>query len=139
MYQQIILVGNLGRDPETRFTPNGTQVTNFSIATNVRWNDRESGEPRERTTWWRVAAWRGLAENCAKYLSKGRQVLVVCQTNPDPETGGPRVFARNDGSYGANYEVTASDVRFLGSRGESVSLDEGEQGEEAPDELLDLF
>lgn len=116
MYHKVILVGNLGRDPEMRYLSNGTPVTNMSVATNERWNDRDTGEQRERTVWWRVAVFGGQAEPCNTYLSKGRQVLVEGRINPDPQTGGPRIFTRNDGTMGASYEVVAFNVRFLGSR-----------------------
>ena len=113
-YQQLTIVGNLGRDPELRYTPDGTPVTNFSVATNERWNNQD-GEPQERTTWFRITAWRRLGEVCNQYLEKGRQVMVVGTLRGDPETGGPRVYERNDGSVGASFEITARRVVFLGS------------------------
>jgi len=116
MYQKVIIVGNLGRDPELRYTPQGTPVTNFPVATNERWTDQE-GQQQERTAWFRVTAWRRLAETCAQYLTKGRQVLVEGRLNPDPQTGGPRVWTGNDGVPRASYEVTALTVKFLGGRG----------------------
>jgi single-strand DNA-binding protein len=122
MYQKIVLVGNLGRDPEMRYTPDGTPVTSFSIATSETWTDR-SGEQQERTTWWRITAWRRLAETSNQYLSKGRRVLVEGRMNPDPETGGPRVYTRNDGTPGASYEVTAASIKFLGGRSDDAGLD----------------
>jgi single-strand DNA-binding protein len=112
MYHKIILVGNLGRDPEMRYTADGTPVTNFSVASTERW--MQDGQQQERTIWWRVSAWRRLAETCNQYLSKGRAVLIEGQMRSDPETGGPRVFTRSDGSSGAAYEVTAFTVKFLG-------------------------
>jgi single-strand DNA-binding protein len=75
MYQNIVIVGNLGRDPELRYTPDGTPVCNFSVATNRRWTSSD-GSQGEETTWFRITAWRRMAEVCAQYLSKGRQVLV---------------------------------------------------------------
>lgn len=114
MYQKIVVVGYLGRDPEMRYTPSGVPVTNFSIATTRKWTSQD-GTPGEETTWFRVAAWRKLAETCNQYLSKGQLVLVEGRLNPD-ENGSPRVFQRQDGSYGASYELTARTVRFLGRR-----------------------
>jgi len=119
MYHKVIIVGNLGRDPEMRYTPDGTPVTDFSVATNRRWN-RPDGTQGEETVWFRVTAWRKLAEICNQYLSKGRAVLVEGRLNPDPETGGPRVWTRSDGTPGASYEVTALTVKFLGGRGEAT-------------------
>lgn len=115
MYQKIVLVGNLGRDPELRFTSDGTPVANFSLATNESWT--KDGERQERTTWWRVTCWRKLGETVAQYLSKGRKVLVEGRMNPDPETGGPKIWTGDDGVPRASYEITALEVKFLDSRG----------------------
>ncbi len=129
MYQKIVIAGNLGSDPEMRYMPDGTPVTNFSVATNRRWTDRASGEPREETTWFRVSVWRGQAETTNTYLKKGRQVLVEGRMRPDPQTGGPRTFTRQDGTVGASYEITADVVRFIGSREDSgFDMDEPDIG-----------
>ena len=120
MYQKIIIAGNLGRDPEMRYTPQGTPVTNFSVATNRKWTSAD-GTPGEETIWFRVTAWGKLGETCNQYLSKGRQVLVEGRLRPDPETGGPRVWTRQDGTAGASFEVTALNVRFLGRRDEGAA------------------
>ena len=119
MYQKIIIVGRLGADPEMRYLPNGSAVTNFSVATSRKWTDRSSGQQREETVWFRVSAFERMAEVANEYLAKGRQVLVEGRMNPDPETGGPRVFTRQDGTVGASYEITARDIRFLGGRDDS--------------------
>ena len=116
-YLKIIFVGNLGQDPEMRYMPDGQAVTNFSVASNRRWTDKTTGEPREETTWVRVAAWGKLAETVNQYLSKGRKVLVEGRLNPDPATGGPKNFTRHDGTVGTSYEVVASNVTFLDSSG----------------------
>jgi single-strand DNA-binding protein len=113
MYQKLVILGNLGRDPELRYTPEGTPVTSFSVATNRKWNNSD-GSQGEETVWFRVTAWRRMAEVCNQYLKKGQQVLVEGQLRPDRETGGPRVYERNDGSHGASFEVTALTVKFLG-------------------------
>jgi len=118
MYHKIVIVGNLGRDPEMRYTPDGTPVTNFSVATNRKWN-RPDGSQAEETVWFRVTAWRRMAEVCNEYLTKGRQVLVEGRLKPDPETGAPRVWTGNDGVARASFEVTAQTVKFLGGRGEA--------------------
>jgi single-strand DNA-binding protein len=116
MYQRIVLVGNLGNDPEMRYMPDGRPVTSFSLATNRRWSDRQSGEQREETIWWRVSVFGPQAEACNQYLSKGRQALVEGRMRPDPSTGGPRIWTRQDGTPAASYEITANVVQFLGSR-----------------------
>ena len=120
MYHKIIIVGNLGRDPEMRYTADGTPVTNFSIAANRRWNTADGGKGEE-TIWFRITAWRQLAETCNEYLKKGRQVLVEGRLIPDPNTGGPRVYQRRDGSWGASFEVRALTVKFLGGRSDTAS------------------
>ena len=83
MYQKIIVVGNLGGDPEMRYMPDGTAVTNFSLATNRKWTDGQ-GNPQEEVTWFRVSTWGRIAENCNQYLAKGSKVLVEGRIKPDP-------------------------------------------------------
>jgi single-strand DNA-binding protein len=112
-YQKVIIVGNLGQDPEMRYTADGTPVTSFSVATNRRWTNQD-GSQGEETVWFRVSAWRRLAETCAQYLSKGRQVMVDGRMTPDKATGGPRVWIGSDGTHRASFEMTAERVTFLG-------------------------
>jgi single-strand DNA-binding protein len=131
MYQKVIVVGHLGRDPEMRYMPDGTAVTNFSIATNRRWTDRASGEPRDETTWFRVSVWGRQAETANEYLSKGSQVLVEGRLEVDPQTGGPRLFTRQDGSVGSSFELRAFNFRFIGGRGDRGFV-EGEAEESSP-------
>jgi single-strand DNA-binding protein len=133
MYQKLIIVGNLGRDPEMRYTSDGTPVTHFSVATNRRWTNPD-GSPGEETVWFRVSAWRRLAETCNQYLQKGRQVLIEGQLKPDPATGGPRIWTGNDGVARASYEVTAFTVKFLGGRGEAPPAEVAGAPEEPPEE-----
>ena len=105
---KVILIGNLGKDPEVRYTPDGTPVANFSIATSDRWTDKESGEKREKTEWHRIVAWRRLAEICGEYLSKGRQVYVEGKLQT-------RSWEK-DGITRYTTEIVAADVQFLGKR-----------------------
>lgn len=123
MYQKIFLAGNLGRDPELRYTPNGTPVTSFSVASNERWTDQD-GQQQERTVWWRVKVWGKQAETVSQYLSKGRQVFIEGRMDPDPETGGPRLWTGNDGRSRASFEIVAQSVKFVGRRGGTASFDE---------------
>jgi single-strand DNA-binding protein len=128
-YLSCNLVGNLGRDPEMRYTPNGHPVTNFSLAINSR--VREGQDWGEATMWVRVTAWGNLAEICNRWLQKGSLVLVeVDRFDFDHATGDPKIFNRQDGSAGAKYEVTARNVRFLNNvadnGGESAFDDEEE-------------
>ncbi len=117
MYQKITIVGNLGRDPEMRYTPSGQAVTNLNVATNRQYTSN-SGETIKETTWFRVSVWGKQAEASNQYLKSGSKVLVEGRMNQDKETGGPRVWTRNDGSPGASFEITAQTVRFLSSRQE---------------------
>lgn len=112
MFQEILIVGNLGSDPEMRYMPDGTAVSNFSIATNRRWND-QNGEAKEETTWFRVAIWGRRAEAANQYLTKGHKVMVKGRLRPDPNTGGPRLWTRQDGTVAASYEVTGGELLFL--------------------------
>jgi len=131
MYQQITIVGYLGRDPEMRFTPSGQAVTSFSVATSRSYTTN-AGQKVDETTWFRVSVWGAQAEACNQYLSKGRPVLVVGRLRPDPQTGNPRVYTRNDGTPGASYEINALQVKFLPSgRGDSGGYQEdfGDAGE----------
>ncbi|MFQ6001411.1 MAG: single-stranded DNA-binding protein [Anaerolineae bacterium] len=132
MYQRIVIVGRLGADPEMRYTPSGDPVTTFRVATNRRYTDRE-GNSRDETTWFRVTAWRRLAETCNQYLAKGRLVLVDGRLNPD-QSGNPRVWTGKDGVARASYELTATTVKFLSPRGEPVA--EFGPGEELPEDEI---
>lgn len=130
MFQKVMIIGNLGRDPEMRYTPSGTAVTNFSIATNRRWTNNE-GEQVEEVTWFRISAWGKLAEVCNQYLSKGRQVFIDGALRPD-ENGGPRVWTGKDGQPRASFEVTAHSVKFLGSRGDREAYAPASSDEDPP-------
>jgi len=125
MYQKLIVIGNLGRDPEMRYMPDGTAVTSFSVATNRSWTDQASGQQRDETTWIRVSVWGRQAETTNQYLSKGSKVLVEGRLRPDPQTGGPKTFVRQDGSVGASFEMTADTVRFLSGREETGYVSDG--------------
>jgi single-strand DNA-binding protein len=124
MYQKLTIVGNLGNDPEMRYTPSGQAVTNLSVATNRQYTSN-SGERVKETTWFRVSVWGKQAEACNQYLRKGSKVLVEGRMNADPNTGGPRIWTANDGSPRASFEVTAQTVRFLSSRQEDQAAGGG--------------
>ncbi|MDO9130591.1 MAG: single-stranded DNA-binding protein [Anaerolineales bacterium] len=126
MYQTTIIVGNLGRDPEMRYTPSGQAVTSFSVATNRQYTNN-AGETVKETIWFRVSAWGKRAESCNQYLKKGSKVLVEGRLTADPATGGPRIWTGQDGSARASFEVSAQTVTFLSSRGEGEApiADEG--------------
>lgn len=130
MYQKLLIVGNLGRDPEMRYTPSGQAVTNFSMATNRRYTD-SNGQQVDETTWFRISVWGNQAEAVNQYLQQGSRVLVEGILRPDPETGGPRIWTRNDGTPGASFEVTARRVVFLSTRAEDQTYQAGEAEPEA--------
>lgn len=132
MYHKIIIAGYLGRDPEMRYTSDGTPVTNFSVAASRKWT-RQDGSQVDETVWFRVTAWRRLAETCNQYLQKGRPVLIEGRLQPD-ENGGPRIWTGNDGVARASFEVTAQTVKFLGGRGEGPSPEAPGAYEEPPPE-----
>jgi single-strand DNA-binding protein len=117
-FHTVILIGNLGRDPEMRYTPSGQPVTSFSVASNRSYNDA-NGQKVDETIWFRVTAWGKQAETCNQFLHKGSKVLVEGRLTPD-KNGGPRIWQKQDGTYGASYEITASTVRFLSTRGEGT-------------------
>lgn len=126
MFHTIIIIGNLGKDPEMRYSPNGQAVTSFSLASNRTYKGNDGQQVKE-TTWFRITVWGNQAESCNQYLKKGSKVLVEGRLIPD-DKGSPRIFQRKDGTYGASFEVNAQTVRFLSSIGEST-----EHSEEADD------
>ncbi|MBC8504201.1 MAG: single-stranded DNA-binding protein [Anaerolineales bacterium] len=135
MYQKIIIVGNLGGDPEMRYTPGGQAVTNFSVATSNKYTAND-GQKVDETTWFRVSAWGRLAETCNQYLKRGRKVLVEGRLRPDIQSGGPRVYQRQDGTWAASFEITAQTVKFLSSRGEDDSFQAAQPpGQETEDDI----
>lgn len=141
MFQKMIIAGNLGGDPEMRYMGDGTAVTNFSVATNRSWTNSQTGEPVKETTWFRVSVWGRQAETANQYLSKGRQVLIEGRLKADPETGGPRMWQRQDGAMSASYEITADTVRFIGGRDAVAgpsSNQSGRNGDGTPVETDDI-
>ena len=118
MYQQITLIGNLGRDPEMRYTPSGVPVTNFSIAVSRSWTGND-GQRQEKTVWFRVSAWQRQAETCNQYLTKGQRVLVVGEMEE------PYLWTDQGGNARASLQVRARNVQFLSSRAESEALAAG--------------
>jgi single-strand DNA-binding protein len=105
---KVILIGNLGQDPELRYTPSGAAVANFSVATNETWNDKE-GNTQERTEWHRIVAWRRLAEICGEYLKKGSQVYIEGRLQT-------RSWEDKDGVKRYVTEVIARELQMLGRR-----------------------
>ncbi|HYL35326.1 MAG TPA: single-stranded DNA-binding protein [Bryobacteraceae bacterium] len=115
---KVILIGHLGRDAETRFTPSGVAVTKFSVATNRRWKDQQTGEWKEETDWANIVLWR--QENLANYLTKGKQVFVEGRLQT-------RNYDDKDGKKQYVTEVIAEDVILLGGRGGEAGAEAGPQ------------
>jgi len=116
---KVILVGHLGKDPELRYTPTGTPVATFSLATSEKFKDRD-GQPQERTEWHNIVAWRGLAEICDKYLHKGKQVYIEGKITT-------RKYQDRDGQDRYITEIIADQMQMLGR-----SPDSQNQGDQAP-------
>jgi single-strand DNA-binding protein len=106
---KVILVGNLGRDPELRYTQSGQAVANFTLATTDRFGGKDGGERQERTEWHRIVAWARTAELCAQYLSKGRSVYIEGRLQT-------REWEDKDGQKRRTTEIVAQTVQFLGGR-----------------------
>lgn len=137
MFHTIIIVGNLGRDPEMRYTPSGQAVTSMNVASNRTYKNADGTNVKE-TIWFRVSVWGKQAETVSQYLHKGSKVLIEGRLVPDQSTGGPRVFTRQDGTTGSSFEVTAQVVRFISPRAEGegeyggAEMGEGDAGEDIP-------
>ncbi len=107
---KVILVGNLGKDPELRYTPSGAAVATFSLATSERYKDRD-GQQQEKTEWHNIVAWRQLAEICGKYLHKGKQVYIEGRIQT-------RSYDDKDGNKRYITEIVADQMQMLGGRGD---------------------
>jgi single-strand DNA-binding protein len=111
MINKVILIGNLGADPEIRYTQNGTPVVNFRIATTERWKD-QSGQQQEQTEWHNIVAWRRLAEICGEYLSKGSRVYIEGKLQT-------RKWQDQNGNDRYTTEIVANEMKMLTPRGAS--------------------
>ena len=116
MFHTILLVGNVGKDPEMRYTPSGQAVTSFSVATSR--NYKSQGQPVKETIWFRVTCWGRQAEIASSYVKKGQKVLVEGRLVADA-SGNPRTYTRSDGTIGTSFEINASNLQLLSSRAES--------------------
>ncbi len=125
---KVQIIGNLGRDPEMRYTPQGSAVTSFSVAVGRKWNNRD-GSQGEETIWFRVEAWERLAEICNQYLTKGQQVFVEGRLKP------PRVYTDRNGVSRCDPEISASTMLMLSGRGDSIAERGESYGE--PDYVVD--
>lgn len=124
---KIMLIGNLGKDPDMSYTPSGKAITKFSLAVNRRMRDAESGERREETTWFNIVAWDRLAETCNSYLHKGSKVYIEGRMTS-------RRYTDKDGVERTAWEVTASEMEMLDPKGAAQTANVG-AGETNPDDL----
>ncbi|WP_151449186.1 single-stranded DNA-binding protein [Lacisediminimonas profundi] len=125
---KVIIVGNLGRDPETRYMPSGDAVTNIAVATTDTWKDKTTGEKKEQTEWHRISFFGKLAEIAGQYLKKGSQVYIEGSLRT-------RKYTDKDGVEKYATEIKADSMQMLGSRqgaGGGMSADEGSYGGGAP-------
>ncbi len=128
MYQKLIIIGNVGQNPEMRFMPDGSPVTTFSVATSRKFGDKNE------TTWFRVAVWYKQAESCNQYLSKGSKVLIEGRLKAGAD-GNPAVYQKKDNTWAASYEITAENVRFLSGGESHGTTDRDSDGYSADDDI----
>jgi len=129
MLNKIMLIGNLGRDPEMSYTPSGKAITKFSLAVNRRTRDRESGERREETQWFNIVAWDQLAETCNSYLHKGSKVYIEGRMTS-------RRYTNKDGVEMTAWEVVAENMQMLDAKGTGQSSGGyGEGGDMGADDI----
>ena len=139
MFQRVTLIGRVGQEPQMHYTPDGVAVTSFSLATTETisntafdgcerscpqgWKESYNAKNWELTTWWRVTCWRKMAETVNQYVKKGQQVFVEGTVSGEAAEGSqnPRVWTGNDGVTRASFEITAREIKFLGSRGETAA------------------
>lgn len=126
MHQSITIIGNLGKEPEMRYTPQAKAVTAFTVATSKSYTNT-AGEKVQETTWFKVSVWERMAEVCKEYLHKGSRVYIEGVLQSDPSTGGPRLWTGKDGTMHALFEITAHKVLFLSSKADNERF--GAQGE----------
>ena len=132
-YNKSVFVGHLGGEPEMRYTPAGTAVTTFNVATNDQYNN-EKGETVKVTTWFRCTAWGKLGEVCNQYLKKGSKVLIEGRLTPDKATGRPRIWVRHcaeaRGTAAADYELKVLEIHFLDSKNNEPSIAQADPAED---------
>lgn len=130
MLNKIMLIGNLGREPEMSYTQDGTAVTKFSLAVSRRWKDRESGDRREETQWFNIVAWRQLAETCSSYLHKGSKVYIEGRMTS-------RKYTNKDGVEMTAWDVQATDMQMLDTKASQEQRGAGGygDGDVGPDDI----
>ena len=122
---KVILIGNLGNDPDVRYTANGAAVSNINLATTDSWKDKETGEQQDRTEWHRVVFFNRLAEIVAEYLKKGSQVYIEGRLQT-------RKWQNKDGNDKYTTEIVANEMQMLGGKGGSMNMNESVAPSQAP-------
>src|SRR5690242_14775168 len=125
MLNKIMLIGNLGKEPEMSYTPGGKAITKFTMAVNRRSRDRETGERREETQWFNIVAWDQLAETCNSYLHKGSKIYIEGRINS-------RKYTDKDGVERTVWDVTATEMQMLDPKGAGGQSGGGIPGEMGP-------
>ncbi len=120
---KVIIVGNLGRDPEVRSTTGGQSVANFSVATSEQWTDKQNGEKKEKTEWHRIVVWGKVAELCGQYLAKGRKIYIEGRLQS-------REWTNKEGVKVNTTEIVASQVVFLGGKDDGRGAVSATSGDE---------
>lgn len=122
----IILHGHVGKAPEMRYTPSGSAVTSFSLATNKQWTGND-GTKHKETHWWKVTFWGKMAEIVNQYVEKGQMLLVTCEIQLDKDTHEPRIWTTKEGKARASLEVTGRTFEFGGGSGSHEGNSNGEE------------
>ena len=130
MYNQITLIGHLGSEVELRYTPTGTPVCTFRMATNSKWT--KDGEKTEKSVWHRITLWRADAENAAKYLGKGDMVMVVGETEQ------PSAYINKNQEASAQNEVTGRTIKYLKTKGGAISGEEHKSSVPTPADVASI-
>lgn len=130
-FHQTIVIGTVGTKQDLRYTADGTAVQGFSIAVNEYWNDRQTNEKREKTTWYSASGWGKTAESLAKYVQVGMNIMIT-------GTVSARAYTSNDGSPRASLDIRIDNFQLLGSRGDNNSQQDNEQYEGAGQDTEDI-
>ena len=121
---KVMLIGNVGREPEMTYTPSGSAVTKFSLAVSRRWKDKSSGDQKEETTWFNIVAWERLAETCSNYVHKGSKIFVEGRFVS-------RDYTDKDGNKRTAFDIVITEMELLDSKG-SRPADQSGGGSVAP-------
>ena len=126
MIQRLEIIGTMGKDPDLRYTPEGKATTTITVATN-----RNTANGQRETTWFHVICWEKTAEYLSKYAQKGAKIYASGRLVVDPQTGGPRIFKKQDGSVSTSFEMVAETVKLI-SGYKSIDGQQNQQGQQKP-------